>query len=148
MEFKKGAGTMTVIQYLQQAFLLNQKINDKLEELGRLRALSTSIGAADTSQEKISTGKVSDIVGNTVPRIIELNSKINADIDKCCDKKQQIEKHIEKIKNNNYRLILLKRYIHFKEWEDICNDLGYSYRHITRLHSEALQEFRKILKMS
>jgi len=135
---------MNAKQYLKQAFFLNQRINDSLKELERLRETAYSIAGVDTSKDKIQVGSVSDIVGSSIPAIVDLDYYINARIDKYVDKKQEIESQIEMMSDDVLKSILLKRYIHFHEWEQIAIDLGYTYRHVTRLHGEALRTFKEI----
>ena len=129
--------------YLQQVFFLNQRINDSLQDLKELRLRAISIVAGPLCNDKVQGGKISDIVGDSVPVMVELDIQINAKIVQYVSKKQEIESLIEEIDDELLKSILLKRYVYFKDWQQIAADLGYTYRHITRLHGEALKEFEK-----
>jgi len=138
---------MNAKNYLKQAFFLDQRINDSLQELERLRARAFSIGATPMSRDKMQSGKISDIVGDSVSAIVDLDAEINRKIDKYADKKREIEALIDRVFDEILKIILQKRYIHFKEWEQIAVDLGYTYRHTTRLHGEALQAFEAVYEI-
>ena len=49
----------------------------------------------------------------------ELTQKINEETDKLFETKKEIRLKIYQIKNPKYRLVLMKRYIRFKKWEQI-----------------------------
>lgn len=59
-----------------------------------------------------------------------------------------IEDTIGAVKNLVYYEILHRTYIEGQSFEFIAVDMGYSYRHTTRLHGEALLVVEKILKKS
>ena len=52
----------------------------------------------------------------------------------------------EDMMSHTYFRLLELRYMEFKTWEQIAVELGYTYRHTTRLHGIALQRLEKILK--
>lgn len=52
-----------------------------------------------------------------------------------------IENGIADMTDGIESMILHKRYIEFKEWEEICVDINYSWKHTHRKHSNALQHF-------
>lgn len=130
--------------YLKQVFFLNQRIDDSLQELEQLRVRAFSIGAIDTSKDKVQSGKISDIVGDNASAIIDLEAKINRKINEYAQRKNEVECMIDRMVDDALKLILQKRYLLFKEWEQIAVDIGYTYRHTIRLHGEALRAFNKI----
>ena len=44
--------------------------------------------------------------------------------------------------------VLVQRYILLHSWEQTAVELGYSYRHVTRLHGEALRQLREIMSLN
>ena len=136
---------MTAKQYLKQAFFTNQSINDSLLELERLRTIAYSIGAVDTSKDKVKTGKVSDIVGGAVPAIVDLEKEINEKIREYRVKKQEIESTIDKVADCKVRAVLLKRYIYFYKWDDIANSLNKTVQRVYQLHRAGLEEIGKLI---
>lgn len=135
---------MTAKQYLRQAFYLNQRINDSLHDLEELRTKAETIKATAPSADKIYSRKSSDAVGDAVAKIVDLENKINIKIDELTEKKHEIEEFISKIYEENIKIVLLKRYIHFQEYSEIAGDLGYSIQRIYQLHKAGLDEIQKI----
>ena len=142
-----GKVSEVVKSYLNRAFHTNQRLNDSLQNLEELRAKAYSIGAVDTTKDKIQAGRVSDTIGNSVPAIVDLENQINAEIKEYTEKRQEIKTSIERVSDEKFVTILLKRYVYFKSWEEIAVDMGYTYRHTTRLHGDALQAFEGIFKI-
>jgi hypothetical protein len=60
----------------------------------------------------------------------------------CLERKLEIESRIADMKNGIEADILRKRYIEFRQWEQICIDVGYSWKQTHRLHSRALANFK------
>ena len=71
---------------------------------------------------------------------------IKNDIDALVDFKTEAIEKIKTIPNVELQMLLELRYICFKPWDEIAEEMGFSLQHIFRLHSNALQEFSKILK--
>lgn len=80
-------------------------------------------------------------------------SEYAAEIDKCMielknEKLQSIHvrgdvrRAIQKVKDKAQREVLERRYILDQGWESIAVQMNYTYRHITRLHGEALKNFK------
>ena len=53
---------------------------------------------------------------------------------------------IAKLDNVLHIKILTMRYIDGMRWEEIACEIGYSFRHVTRLHGEALAAFTAMYK--
>ena len=66
---------------------------------------------------------------------------------KIADKKREmqeirleIEDKITDIDDGIQSRVLYLRYIRFLKWEDICVEIGYSWRQVHRAHSQALKK--------
>ena len=74
----------------------------------------------------------------------ELDEMINALIEERYQRiktYQQIVRQIKCMKSENEKDVLFYRYIKGLEWYEIAEMMGYSQRHITRLHGKALAHF-------
>lgn len=49
-----------------------------------------------------------------------------------------ISSRIRKVKDDNQRELLMYRYIKCMKWEDIAVAMGYTWQHVHRIHSKAL----------
>ena len=129
---------MTAKEYLSQAFIVDVDINTKLDQLDRLNALATK--ATTTFSEVPFTGtpdqhRREDII----VKIIDLEDRIKEEMRRLGDLKSEIMTAIAKIEEPEQRIVLEKRYLEFKKWEDIAVEMNRSLRSIYRLHGEALK---------
>ena len=141
---------MKAKEYLQHLQWLDTVIDQKIRELEDLQAKSTSIGCIDYSKERVQTSPSVDapFVGLT-ERIIALNEEINAEIDFFVDEKHRIINQIQGLKNVNHVSILYKRYVEYKKFETIADEMNFTPDYIKHLHGSALRDFeRKVLNMS
>ena len=58
--------------------------------------------------------------------------------------KEKLYKIVNNIKNPTYKLVLHKRYVQGKKWEEIEEELHYASQHIHRLHQKAIVEVNKL----
>jgi len=132
--------TKEVKEFLSRHWLVDARINQELEEQARLRELATQI----TPQTRFSGGggEVSDRVGKTVAKIIDLENKINDDIDTLIDLKEEIKAVIKTIDDETLQLILLMRYVNHNKWEPIAEKLHRDIRWVQRLHGRALEKVK------
>ena len=131
--------------YLSQVRKYDRLINNKLETISSLRSLVTSV-TIELKSDVVQTSGAKDTMASTIDRIIDLEREIDADVDRLVNLKREVMSVIDKIKDPILIDILYKRYFHYEKWEEIAIEMNYSYRQVTRLHGQALQEVRKILK--
>lgn len=83
---------------------------------------------------------VNDSIGNLVAKVDKLMRDYLYKYDEALCELYKIERYIESLDNETERLLMRKRYIEGKHWEDICVELNYSWRQMHRLHSEILKK--------
>ena len=133
---------MKAKEYLRQAYRLDNRINSDIEELGRLREMAYSISSPMLG-ERVQTSKSGQapFVKN-IEKIIELESKINEEIDVFVDLKSQMRDAINLVDDIDEQLILRYRYIHNMTWEEIGDNLHVDARTARRWHGRALQNVK------
>ena len=72
---------------------------------------------------------------------MDLEREINADIDRLVDLKAEARKAINAVSDPVQQLILELRYLCYKPWLEIMEELGLSETSIYRIHGEALKNF-------
>lgn len=122
---------------------LDTEINRKLEKISVLRTSLTSIPAVNTSEERVQSSSASNDARfvKTLTEINELEIEVNEDIDKYVDEKRKIINQIYQLDNELYRKILYKKYVEFKNFNEITEELKYSYRYVFSIHKQALKKF-------
>ena len=129
---------MTVKEFLKKGRNLNDEINADVQALVKLRALVYGTAARyDNVRVQTSPGNTQE---NNIIKLIDLENKINAKIDRLIDYQSKMHDLINSIDNTRYRTLLTERYINCKTWEEIAAEFKFKdVRHIYRLHGEALR---------
>lgn len=129
---------MTTKEFLAQAYRIDQRINSKLEQVMSLRNLATKATATFQDRTDKATKNI-HAMEDIVIKMVDLENEINNDIDALVDLKRSIVTVIKKIENTEYQTLLELRYLCFKTWEQIADDMGYSIQNAYKLHDRALQ---------
>lgn len=133
---------MTTKEYLRQAYRLNELIKSHADELAALRQLSN--GLVSSTQERVSggdpTGDTQTV--NTLSKIIELEEKIQKEMNNLIDLQQDIHNSIANVKDQDEQLLLRYRYIEFLHWEEIAERMNFSTMQVNRIHGKALQHLQ------
>lgn len=135
---------MKAKEYLEQIKKADERIQNKSVELYQLKCLATSVTVA-TDKEPVMTSGVSDKVGNTVVKIIELSEQINAEIDAFVELKAECIKVIEQIENSLEYTILHQHYVQYKTLAQIAIEKCYTHQYIIERHKKALEKIQNIL---
>ena len=130
---------MTPKEFLQQAYFIDRQIKLDMEKLSAMRSVLFGKGV-----NCISDGTKTENNGNGVEnayiRILAYEEKIDAEIDELSRKREEIEQVIEKLPDKTEREILSRRYLLFQKWDKIAEDMGYSERHVLRIHGAVLKK--------
>lgn len=133
-------------EYLMQIELYDAQIKNKCDEIENLRSMATSVTATLRPDGGSPSGGVSDKVGNTVSKIVDMQNEINKDIDRFIDYKREVMRLIDQIASPDEIRLLHLRYFQYKPWEEIAVVMNYTYRNVCYIHSRALQSVSKLLE--
>ncbi len=136
---------MSAKEYLSQAYRIDQRINAKLEQVARLRSLTQRVTTTFDSQRVSRTRDVTSSQ-TAINRLIEAEEKVNKDIDAYIDCKREIQEAIDRLEDDNCRLLLELRYLCMKCWDDIAIEMHISRAHVYRLHNLALATTEEIVE--
>lgn len=135
-------------KHLQQIRLYDSRINAKLAERDRLKAMLTKI-TPTLRDDAVPGGHGSqDKLSDAVAKIVDLEAEIDREIDSFVDARNTVTRTIDSVEDERLHRVLAGRYIQCKTWEQIACDMGRSYQWVCKLHGTALQEVDKILKES
>lgn len=126
--------------YLGQAYRIDQRINSKLEQLEALNVLATKATSTLRDMPTSSSRNVHKME-DTIVKIVDMEGEINKTIDDLVDLKLKITTEIFTMESSEHKTLLELRYLCFKTWEQIANEMGYSVRGIYKLHNKALESF-------
>ena len=131
--------------YLRKLELADVHINNKLEDLHKLRTMVTKI-TATISPVCVSGSGNQDKLGDAIAKIVDLQDEINRKIDNYVDLKREISEMLEQIQDPDQVKVLHKRYFEYKPWEMIACEMGYTFRNVCYIHGKALQAVEALLK--
>lgn len=77
-------------------------------------------------------------VQDAVERISAVESSINHEIMEQCKERDEVTAAINTVPNATLRMVLKMRYIDGMTFEQIAVSMNYTFRHIIRLHGQAL----------
>jgi len=129
---------MSAKEYLSQAMYIDQRINSKLEQVMTLRETATKATATLTDMPRSDSPNLQSME-NTIVKIVDLENEINRDIDRLVDLKAEVRQLIAALENPEQQLILELRYLCFKQWSAIMEEMGISETSVYRIHGEALK---------
>lgn len=81
-----------------------------------------------------------DKISSAVIKIVELDQKINDEIDRLIETREKIMGAIKNVDDERFRALLIYRYIDGMTWEQIALETHYSYMQVCRLHGLALEK--------
>lgn len=126
-------------EYLKSYKKLCDKLKSLEDQLQSLREVEQSAKIMKLS-DMPKAHKQTDL-SDVMVKIEAIYTKIIRLRAECLDKKLEIESNIADMENGVEADILRKRYLEFKTWEQICVEIGYSWRQTHYIHSRALSNF-------
>ena len=129
---------MTAKEYLKQAYRLDHRIDSEIAEMERLREMAVSIGSPGFEEHYDPNHATEAPFVHALEKVWKMEEKINSEIDRLVDLKEQIRSVIEAVSDPNERMVLRYRYIHNMTWEQIGDELHADARTIRRWHGSAL----------
>ena len=130
---------MTAKEYLAQARNIDQDIQDMLEEVAVLRSMAektTAILSGMPGKAAKGTSQLADTVG----KLIEQEQKIDGEINRLVDLRTEIYAAIQQVADRDARRVLHLRYMGYRSWSAIAEEMKLSLRQIYRLHGEGLKK--------
>lgn len=147
---KRGAYSLTAREYLNQAYIIDRRINITLAKADRMKKSLYGRGQ-QLNDISLKSGNSNDAVGKTIAKVMEYEEKANELIDKLITARLEIESVIQLVSDDIQREILERRYLLFQQWDSgydkatgdykkgIYDSMNFSRRQIFRLHKDALR---------
>ena len=117
---------------------IERRINRLIDEKAAWNAKATATTSSFSDMPR--SGGGSDKIQTTVEKIIEIEEKLDHEIDAFVDLRNRIEAAVEKLEDGRLRDVMRYRYIDGMKWEQIAVEMHYSYMQVCRLHGKALLE--------
>jgi DNA-directed RNA polymerase specialized sigma subunit len=136
---------MNAKEYLGRAYRLEARINNKTEQIQRLRALSEKVTASYGS-EAVSHSRNVDNLTDTLARIEELETMLGDAVNELIEVRKEIAETIDLVPDTDCRMLLELRYLCMKPWYEIIGLMEMSGGHVYRMHNKALSRVDELLR--
>lgn len=130
--------TLSKVYYIDKEIQALTEIRDSLEKD------AVFLRAIDYSKDRVSSADSRGGVEDTAIRIADAQGRVTGKINELIEAKQRAMQIIEGLPEGPQKAVMYNRYILLKTWESIAVDLNYSYRHVLRLHGDALEILRNM----
>lgn len=130
------------IVFLKRYTYLQREIDRKLDEIECWRSRIGKITACYSSQPagggSIYKGGDHDLIN----KVVDLQDEIYQDIVRLETVSHEIRQVIESVENDRERQLLQYRYVDGLSWEQVAVNMGYNYRHTTKMHGWAIAKIK------
>ena len=126
---------MTAREYLGQIRHIDQQIQNKLDQIQDLRALTRRL-TVSMEQEPVTHTRNVNFLADAVMRVWEAEQELDRVIDRLVDLKAEAGRLIEQVPDMDCRLILEGKYINIQSFQSIADALRMSRQHVHRLHDQ------------
>lgn len=125
-------------RYLKRYLAAKRKVRLLLDEIAELRDSQTSpMGLGDGMPK----GNMKSDLSGYMVKLDELLRELEAEQEVQMITYQEIRNALKNMEDNTEQEILIRRYMLGQSWEKISAEMGYSYRHTTKKHGQALKNF-------
>lgn len=133
-------------QYMKQYENTFEDAREIIERIEWLQSQKTTLqqiidGMPHGKGAKESDDRLDDLI----IRVDELKNRAADELETLINSRLQVEKVIQCIEDSRYKRVLYGRYVELKTWEQIAEEIGYSYQWTCELHRDALVEVGKII---
>lgn len=131
-------------EYLEQLGILDCQIKSANAEAQKLRSLADKT-TTSFSFNKSHSGETNDRMADVVAKLIDLSEEVRCKIIDMIKLKRRISAQIERVQDQESRVLLRLRYVYCLTMEKVAADMFYSRQWIYILHDRAIQNFEKVI---
>lgn len=137
---------MTAKEYLSETNNYRRILRSIELEIEEVRHQSEQIKAIRYDKDRVQSSPSGSAMDEYMIRLDELSGKYITNVIKLRAEIDKRKRMIDALTNPTHAQILRLRYINGLKWKSICVEMGYTFRHITKLHGYALQTFAEQFK--
>ena len=136
---------MNAKTFLSRAYLLQQAIRIKREQISQMRDLLTNISVS-YDKEKITSTPDSSPMEKNIVQMIEMQQELEDDIVQLAVVQKETLDLINRVENVKAREVLSKHYLGYKSWRDIAEEMDISQKWALNLHTKGLKQVDNLLQ--
>lgn len=128
---------------MKQLKKLDILIANKLIEIEQWKSIATGT-TANSEGERVQSSSSQQKMADAVTKYIDIQSELDADIDRFINTKKEVIRTIEALESTEYDLLHMI-YVQFLTFEDVADKYDKSYSWATTVHGRALKQVQRIL---
>ena len=125
---------------LWSAYWMQKRLDADLERLATLRSNAQSVRGMEYDRQTVHGGAEHNALEDAACAIVDYEAKIEAEIEQWRAALDRVTGIIHGVPSQNLEVLLQMRYLNFWTFEKIAVELGYTWRHVNRMHVKALKE--------
>ena len=129
---------MTAKEYLEQAQKIEKRINSLVEQVQGLRDFSLNCTSQLTGLPN-GTSKSTSHIADAVCRMTDSEREIAEEIQRLSEVRDDIRRLIDSVDDPDCHAVLTKRYLRYKQWNDIIREMGYCKSTVYNIHLKGLE---------
>ena len=133
---------MTVKEYLHQAYRLDHRIDSDIAEMERLRGMACSVSSPGFEEHYNPNRPTDGPYVRSLEKVWELQKKVDDEIDRLVDLKEQMRGVIGAVPDIDEQLVLRYRYIHNYTWDQIGEEMHADRTTVYRWHNQGISHVR------
>ena len=132
---------MTKEEYLSQAAVLGRQIAKLEMNIGFYREAACSTASSSNDEPRVSRTRSTEApFTKMVHKVLELEEKVDKLKEQRVALQAEITAVIEKLSNEDYKALLILRYLQDLDWGVVCAKLSIAKTTAMRWHREALKD--------
>lgn len=135
-------------EILRRTLHIDQEIKALQREQAQLEESLSSLQSFDYQKPIVQSSGGRGSVEALAIQVADGKDRIAQRISRLVAAKDEARELIAKLPEGPEHSVLVQRYILLHSWERTAVELGYSYRHVIRLHGEALRQLREIMSLN
>ena len=135
-------------EILRRTLHIDQEIKALQQEQDQLEESLSSLQSFDYGKPSVQSSGGRGRVEALAIQVADGKDRIARRIGQLIAAKTEARELIAKLPEGPERNVLVQRYILLRSWEQTAVELGYSYRHVIRLHGEALRQLREKMSLN
>lgn len=124
------------IQQLSRLWYLDVESERLLDELGHYQYKSAKLRRALRELPKQTI--LAQQLTNCNARLEKVQVELTDVLEQIAGMRGLLQRCINQVEDERYRLLLSYRFLNFKTWEEIADSMHYSYQHVNRLFNQAI----------
>lgn len=118
---------MTAKEYLQRAYRIERRIHLLIEQAEELKQFTENCTAKITDMPRAKNKSISPIA-DAVCKMVDAEQEIAEEIERLSAIRNNIRRVIDAVEDADCCVVLTKRYLRYKTWEQIAEEMNYSKR--------------------